>query len=46
MVLNNSALLDYIRAIYETYDIEDPMIKYGKGVQEQPEHLSESKWAV
>jgi hypothetical protein len=27
-VLNNDALIDYIRAIYETYDIEDPIRKY------------------
>lgn len=32
-VLNNDALIDYIRAIYETYDIEDPMGKYRGGEQ-------------
>jgi len=38
-VLNNEALLEYIRAIYETYDIEDPMIKYGRGIQQQPQNI-------
>lgn len=27
-VLNNKILIDYIMAIYETYDIEDPLKKY------------------
>lgn len=45
-VLNNEALLEYIRAIYETYDIEDPMLKYGKGSypREQQSRMSESNW--
>ena len=46
MVLNNDALLDYIRAIYETYDIVDPMIKYGHGgpPQVQSMKLSNTNW--
>lgn len=42
-VVNNKILIDYIMAIYETYDIEDPLRKYKENVplmthqEEEPE---------
>jgi hypothetical protein len=45
-VLNNEALIEYIKAIYETYEIVDPMEKYKGGVNLSSSHIGQPQFEL